>query len=216
MKNVVSVVVLAFSLGCTTAVVRPYVGEQPAWPTAGGSVINTRYNLPIFTTLPSAPYTVIAELRIESPFYATPEPGQLPVLVKKAKQLGADALVLVEPRSFFNASTVVAKTPGAKPTGPATVSNFFNPEAFKGSVSVVAIRWTGAPPQGLPSRYVRQDAPVVVKAEVEEKEIVESTKVETKTNFGPLRPAKEQRRDVTGETIATNPVENDPRKVPVQ
>jgi hypothetical protein len=228
MKNVVCVVALALSLGCTTAVVRPYVGEQPIWPTAGGSVINTRYELPIFTTLPSAPYTVLAELRLESPFYATPEPGQMPVLVEKAREIGADAIALVEPRSFFTTSAAPKPTPGkAVPaTATTTMVNNFNPEAFKGSVAVVAIRWIGAAPEGMPAKFVRKPSTAttttaVVKVETKPVEAVIEPKVPSKTNFGPLRPAKEQKRGVTSPAPAPAPAtapaaESDPRKAPTQ
>src|SRR5436309_8437840 len=104
MKNWICSVGLAFSLGCASAVVRPYIGDQQAWPTASGSIVNTRYRLPIFTSLPPTPYDVLAELRLESPFYATPEEGHMPVLVNKAIEMGADALVFVDSSSYFSAN----------------------------------------------------------------------------------------------------------------
>src|SRR5881296_2932458 len=88
MKRTFCVLGLSLCVGCATAVVRPYVGEQQNWPTASGSIVNTRYSLPVFTTLPPAPYDILAEMRIQSPLYAVPEEGHLPVLVKKAKQIG--------------------------------------------------------------------------------------------------------------------------------
>jgi len=36
-----------------------------------------------------------------------------------------------------------------------TEVNRFNPEAFLPNVNVIAVRWVGDPPAGLPSRYAR-------------------------------------------------------------
>lgn len=93
---------LALSLGCATAVVRPYVGDQQAWPTASGSIVITRYGMPIFTSLPPTPYNVLAEMRISSPFYAQPEEGHMPRIVKRAQEIGADALIFVQGKIFFS------------------------------------------------------------------------------------------------------------------
>jgi hypothetical protein len=194
MKNTFCLVALSCALGCATPVVRPYIGEQAAWPTAPGSVVMTRYELPVFTTLPPVPYNVVAELRLESPFYAQPEPGQMPVLVKKAKELGADAIALVEPNTFFNALPL-SKTGTRSPLGSTTPSNKFNPESFLPGVIVVAIKWADQPPADLPAKYLagRPAAPVVKTPAVTTPETKPAIKDEPKTNFGPTRPADEQR-----------------------
>jgi len=146
---------LALSLGCATAVVRPYVGDQQAWPTASGSIVNTHYGMPVFTSLPSAPYDVLAEMRISSAFYAQPEEHHMPCLVKRAKQIGADALVFVQGKIFF--STNYGPRSGAEQdnngqkTPTLTTVNTFNPESFAPEVTILAIRWIGEPPPGLPS-----------------------------------------------------------------
>src|SRR5258706_14643186 len=90
MKNFFCALGLALGLGCATAIVRPYVGEQQSWPTANGSIVNVRYDLPVFTSLPPSPYEVIAELRINSPLYAQPEEGHLSILVKRGIELGPE------------------------------------------------------------------------------------------------------------------------------
>src|SRR5271170_1719132 len=102
MKRWLCAIGLALSLGCATAVVRPYVGDQQAWPTASGSIVSTKYALPVFTSLPPTPYEVIAEMRISSPFYAQPEEGHMPRLVNRAEQIGADALLFVQGSVFFS------------------------------------------------------------------------------------------------------------------
>jgi|GEM_PF-1069397 hypothetical protein len=160
MKHWITAILASLALGCATAIVRPYVGQQQAWPTAAGSIVNTRYGLPIFTTLPPSPYEVLAQLRISSPFYAQPEEGHLPVLVKKAIELGADALVFVEGRSFFSNNYGLPGTQPATPTGkPAaytvTQVNRFLPDSFKPDVTIIAIRWVGEPPSGLPKSQFR-------------------------------------------------------------
>ena len=157
MKNLICLFGLALTLGCASTIVRPYVGDQQAWPTASGSIVSSRYDLPIFTTLPPAPYDVIAELRISSPFYAHPEEGHMPVLVKKAIQLGADALLLVDGGIYFSTQYGLKSSESGAEAKQASITqvNRFNPDAFQPSVNVIAVRWQADPPLGLPARYAR-------------------------------------------------------------
>jgi len=157
MKNSICLLGLVLTLGCATAVVRPYVGEQQSWPTASGSIVSMKYDLPVFTTLPTAPYEVIAELRITSPFYAQPEEHHMPLLVKKAIKLGADALLLVDGGIYFSTQYgLKAGDTGAEAKQASiTEVNRFNPEAFQPNVNVIAVRWQGTPPLGLPSKYAK-------------------------------------------------------------
>ena len=155
MKPWLCAVGLALSLGCATAVVRPYVGDQQAWPTASGGIVNTKYALPVFTSLPPASYDVIAEMRISSLFYAQPEEGHMPRLVKKAQQIGADALVFVQGRVFFSTNYGPREGGNDQDSGgqkqpTLTTVNTFNPDSFAPEVTILAIRWTGQPPPGLP------------------------------------------------------------------
>jgi hypothetical protein len=155
MKPWLCAVGLALSLGCATAVVRPYVGDQQSWPTASGGIVNTRYGLPIFTSLPPSSYDVLAELRISSPFYAQPEEGHMSRIVKKAQEIGADAIVFVQGKIFFStnygARNAVTVDTGDQKQPTLTTVNTFNPESFAPEVTILAIRWTGQPPPGLPS-----------------------------------------------------------------
>ena len=157
MKNIICLLGLVGTLGCATAVVRQYVGDQQAWPTASGSIVSTKYDLPIFTSLPPAPYDVIAELRITSPFYAQPEESHMPLLVKKAVKLGADALLLVDGQIYFSTQYGVknGESGANAKQGTITEVNRFNPEAFQPSVNVIAVRWQADPPPGLPARYAK-------------------------------------------------------------
>jgi hypothetical protein len=154
MKRWLCAVGLALSLGCATAVVRPYVGDQQAWPTASGGIVNTRYALPVFTSLPPSSYDVLAELRISSPFYAQPEEGHMPRIVKKAREIGADAVMFVQGKIFFSTNygprSGASQDTGDQKQPTLTAVNTFNPESFQPEVTILAIRWTGQPPSGLP------------------------------------------------------------------
>jgi hypothetical protein len=135
------------------------VGDQQAWPTASGGIVNTKYALPVFTSLPPSPYDVLAEVRISSIFYAQPEDGHMPRIVKKAKEIGADAVVFVQGKIFFS-TNYGARGGAADDTGDQkqptlTTVNTFNPESFQPEVTILAIRWTGQPPAGLPVRKGR-------------------------------------------------------------
>jgi hypothetical protein len=166
MKRWLCAIGLALSLGCATAVVRPYVGDQQAWPTASGSIVSTRYALPVFTSLPPSPYEVIAEMRIRSPFYAQPEEGHMPRLVKRAQEIGADALLFVQGAVFFSTSygprSGNADQDNGQKTPTLTTVNTFNPVSFTPGVTILAIRWTDGPPPGLPS--YNKAAPAAVAA----------------------------------------------------
>jgi hypothetical protein len=155
MKNWFCAIMLTLSVGCATATVRPYIGEQQAWPTASGSIVNTKYETPIFTSLPPSPYTVVGELRIQSPFYAQPEEGHMPLLVKKAKQLGADAILFVQGEIYFSTNygpKPVDAAAGGAAAPTLTQVNRFNPDSFKPGVTILAIKWTGEPPLGIPKK----------------------------------------------------------------
>ena len=109
MKNILLVSTLTMTMGCATAIMRPYVGQQQAWPTSEGSIVNVKYQIPIFNSLPPTPYDVLGELRVQSPFYAQPEEHHMSTIIAKAKSYGADALVLVDGQLFFGPSVVLHK-----------------------------------------------------------------------------------------------------------
>lgn len=170
MKKSFCLLGLVLCVGCTTAIVRPYVGEQQNWPIASGSIVNTRYSLPIFTSLPSAAYDIIAEMRIESPLYKLPEEGHMSKLAKKAKGLGADALMFVQGQVFFAANYGLRSGEeiegGGKPPS-LTQVNRFNPDSFKAGVTIIAIKWLGEPPVGLrPKQEMPVETPQVPAEEV--------------------------------------------------
>ncbi len=155
MKSWLCAIGLALSLGCATAVVRPYVGDQQAWPTASGGIVNTKYALPVFTSLPPSSYDVLGELRINSLFYAQPEEGHMPLIVKKAQSIHADAVVFVQGKIFFSTNygtrSGAGEDTGDQKQPTLTTVNTFNPESFAPEVTILAIRWTSQPPAGLTS-----------------------------------------------------------------
>ncbi len=182
---------LALSLGCASAVVRPYVGDQQAWPTASGSIVSTNYSLPVFTSLPPVSYDVLAKMRISSPLYAKPEEHHLPLLVQKAKQLGADALVFVQGKIFFSTNygprNGAAQDTGEQKPPTLTTVNTFNPDSFATEVTILAIRWTGEAPAGLPSH--RKEAPVVATPPVEAPPVATTPAEPPKTDSSAPVPA---------------------------
>jgi hypothetical protein len=155
MKKLFCAIALVVSIGCTTAHYRPYVGEQQNWPTAVGSIVNTRYDIPIFTSLPPAPYDVMGELRITSPFYAQPEENHMPVLIKKAEKIGADAIVFVEGSEYFRVPYGIREnSQSTNATDEAqshsmTQVNRFLPESFRPGVTFLVVKWLKGPPPGL-------------------------------------------------------------------
>lgn len=185
MRNWICAIALTLSVGCASATFRPYIGEQQSWPIATGSIVNMKYDYPVFTSLPSSPYAVLGELRIESPFYQYPEEGHLPLLIKKAKKLNADALVLVDGDIFFSTNYGprpgdAAAAGGGLPT--LTQVNRFNPDTFKPTVNLLAIRWIGEPPPGLPVAN-RPEAPAP--AEEPKEEMVKPVEEAPATNAAP-------------------------------
>jgi hypothetical protein len=157
MKHSFIAILAGFALGCASAQVRPYVGSQQAWPTSGGSIVNVHYGLPIFTSLPPSPYEVLAQLRLESPFYAQPEEGHMPVLVKQAIKLGADAIVFVDGSFFSNNYGPATASPTGRQSSVASYTqiNRFMPDSFKPDVQIIAVRWIGDAPRGLPKYQFR-------------------------------------------------------------
>jgi hypothetical protein len=215
MKNWFSALLLALCLGCATAIVRPYVGEQQSWPTATGSIVNTKYDLPIFTSLPPSPYEVLGELRIESALYPQPQEGHLPGLVEQAKKIGADAIVFVDGGLFFS-TNYGARPADVAPTGGSTSLtqvNSFNPDSFKPGVTLLAIKWRGAPPPGLPSKFAKAQTGIPWRAGAEEATASTSTAPVTSAVVAapPPAPASAQ----TGATAtATAPIPPPPSPAP--
>jgi hypothetical protein len=156
MRRWLGILGLAFSVGCATTVVRHYVGEQQNWPTGRGGIVSTGFSIPVFPSLPPRPYDIIAELRVDRPNTAQAGQEDLPSLVKKAKAMGADALMFVDPRTFF-AYDYGARTDGATPAArplAVTDANQFNSDSFQPGATFLAIKWVKLPPAIKPTPEV--------------------------------------------------------------
>lgn len=153
-RTLTGIAVLMTAIGCGTAVLRPYVGEQQAWPIASGSIVINKYKLPIFTSLPPEPYEVIGELTLERGIIYQKDTDPVPVLVKRAAGLGADALLFVNGKQFFstNYGPQRPETANGSEKALAIPVSKFDPLAITADVSVLAIRWIGQPPPGLRPR----------------------------------------------------------------
>lgn len=208
MKNSLCAFGLALTLGCSTAIVRPYVGEQQSWPVSAGSIVNVRYGLPIFTTLPPSPYEVIAEIRIDSMFKAQPDETDAGTLVSKAKELGADALVTVDGQSFFSTTYGSAGGESSAKTRSVTMQqvNRFKPETIDKAATIIAIRWTEGSPQGLPDRYNRPAAkpaaPAATTKPAPATPVAPPAPAAPKTNFAPRPAAPEAKAETPVVPIA--------------
>lgn len=165
MRRWICVIGLMLIVGCTTASVRPYLGAQQAWPMAAGSIVDDRFALPVFNCLPSAPYEVLGELRLQGAFRSQLQEAYLPLLVEKAQQLGAQGILLTDGPQFFAAAAELKQAQAdAKAarhaTEVATTISSRGGRGGRGGSSVImtytpntvalAIRWTHEPPAGLP------------------------------------------------------------------
>jgi len=163
--------------GCATSTFRPYLGQQQDWPMSPGSIVNTRYALPALTCLPSEPYAVLGELKLRGGLHGQPAEECLPRLTKKAREMGADALLVVDGQKFFAAAAL--RSASAETNAPMHAKEVRTPVytpgyyggygysgyrygyggyggyvvmSFDPNVMILAIRWTGEPPAGLARR----------------------------------------------------------------
>lgn len=173
--HVAVLVPTAFLMGCATSSFRPYLGQQQDWPMAPGGIVNTQYALPALTCLPSAPYQVLGELKLRGGLHGQPAEECLPKLTKKAREMGADALLVVDGQKFF-AAAALRSAQSSETNAPMHAKEVPTPVysagyggygygydgyggyggyivmSFDPNVMILAIRWTGTPPAGLPRR----------------------------------------------------------------
>lgn len=175
----VAVLVLpAFLVGCATPRFSPYLGRQQDWPMAPGGIVNTRYALPALTCLPSEPYEVVGELKLRGGLHGQPAEECLPELTKKAREMGADAVLVVDGQRFF-AAAALRSAQSSETNAPMHAKEVPTPVytgsyggygyggygyggyggyggymvmSFDPNVVILAIRWTGEPPAGWPMR----------------------------------------------------------------
>lgn len=165
---------VALLSGCASPTFRPYLGQQQDWPMSPGGIVNTQHALPALTCLPSEPYEVVGELKLRGGLHGQPAEECLPKLTKKAREMGADALLLVDGQRFFAAAAVrsaqssetnaplhAKEVPTSVYRGGYGYSGYrygyggygsYVVMSFDSNVMILAIRWTGEPPAGLPKR----------------------------------------------------------------
>ncbi len=164
----------ALMSGCATSSFRPYLGQQQDWPMSPGGIVNTDHAVPALTCLPSEPYQVLGELKLRGGWHGQPAEECLPRLTKQAREMGADALLLVDGQRFFAAaalrsaqsSTTNAPMHAKEVPSLAYTYNYgyggyrygyggygsYMVMKFDPNVVALAIRWQGAPPAGLARR----------------------------------------------------------------
>jgi hypothetical protein len=93
---------LLFLSGCANSSFMAYSGAQQNWPTAAGGFVDTSGAVPAYFGLPHRPYTILGYLD------ATTAPVRRAGVVKyaaaKAKELGGDAIIVVEQGSEYRGS----------------------------------------------------------------------------------------------------------------
>ena len=113
MKSRLLVLFALILSGCGTADFHQYTGTQQNWPTASGTFVSTKYDVPAYYGPPNRPYTVLGSLD------ATTRRGRwqdaasaVQDAARVAKRMGADAIIVmgsgkeqVGTASFGNAST---------------------------------------------------------------------------------------------------------------
>jgi hypothetical protein len=99
MKSRLLVFLFAFVLfGCATADFHQYTGAQQNWPTATGTFVSTKYDVPAYYGLPSRSYIVLGSLDVTT----GPPGGNLATRAEdgvefaagKAKKMGGDAIIV--------------------------------------------------------------------------------------------------------------------------
>jgi hypothetical protein len=109
------------------------------------------FGIPIYKSAPPQPYEVLGEVTTEHIGSVT-EFSSIGAIAKKAKAIGADALLMVEPGSFFTASSVAGS---AAPTRAGSWASFMR-EVGRNTV-LLAIKWkeqpvTEAAPEATPEK----------------------------------------------------------------
>ena len=129
--------VLFLLSGCGTTAFHPYVGQQHNWPTSPGGFAKPGTTIPVYHRWPPRPYIVLGFIdatKGRSRF----APGVIELAVEKAKELGADAIV-VRSRFTVHAGTVGGESGhiyGGKYHG-----SSYSRAAYPGKATVLAIKW---------------------------------------------------------------------------
>jgi hypothetical protein len=156
----------ALLAGCATADFHQYTGAQQNWPTASGTFVSTKYDVPAYFGAPDRPYIVLGSLDVTTGppggNLATRQEDGIEYATGKAKKMGGDAIVVLNygkvqagSGSFANASTNSSQTGGFIGTvsGPnvyghtygntVSTTNMFGSSfgTFQGKASVLVIKF---------------------------------------------------------------------------
>jgi len=134
-----------FCSGCAIGDFTPYSGQQQNWPTQPGSFVSTKYVIPAYIhSWPDRPYLVLGYLD------ATTAPirrrGAVAFATRRAKELGADAIVVMQQGQEYAGSISTGSTFTSGTffnhgfTATATGTGFSGP-LFFGKAEVLAIKW---------------------------------------------------------------------------
>ena len=94
MKNVLLSLALLLLSGCGTTAFHPYVGQQQNWPTSPGGFVNSYEGMPVYLTWPPRPYIVLGSMDAAVSTRLI-DPSLMHVVVSQARQLGADAVIVL-------------------------------------------------------------------------------------------------------------------------
>jgi hypothetical protein len=149
MKSLKYVLPLLFSSlfysGCAIGDFTSYSGQQQNWPTQPGSFVATKYVIPAYIhSWPDRPYIVLGYLD------ATTAPirkrGAVAFASRRAKELGADAIVVMQQGQEYAGSISTGSTFTSGSffnhgfTATTTGTGFSGP-LFFGKAEVLAIKW---------------------------------------------------------------------------
>ena len=85
-------------IGCATADFHQYTGTQQNWPTASGTFVSTKYDVPAYYGPPNRPYIVLGSLDVTTGppggNLATRAEDGIEFAAGKAKKMGADAIIV--------------------------------------------------------------------------------------------------------------------------
>ena len=126
-------VALLLLSGCGTTDFHPYVGQQQNWPTSSGAFIKPGTAIPVYYGWPPRPYTVLGFMDATGSRH-----GVMDLAATKAKELGADAIVVM------SRGTVYAGSTGGV-AGNVYAGSFYGSShshaIYRGKATVLVIKW---------------------------------------------------------------------------
>jgi hypothetical protein len=97
---IVAICLAAVLTGCATADFHQYTGAQQNWPTASGTFVSTKYDVPAYYGPPNRPYIVLGSLDVTTGppggNLATRAEDGIEFAAGKAKKMGGDAIIVLK------------------------------------------------------------------------------------------------------------------------